>query len=444
MTDFTRVSVRGATRRAEIAVSSDDPLGTMLPQLIDALAEPVGAVPRPLTLLTTAGEPLDLDRSAREQGIADGTALRLLPFDAAPPPPLVIDVVDVVADELGERHDRWDDRARRAVTGVLVALTAAAGCAALPLVPEQALAARLGILGILLAAAIGFGLAGGRRIAPLFAAGAAGAVVPVALQGASLADAATEAALLLPALALGASSVVLLGVGVAQRSRGALTGGALGIALTAALLLMLVLGMSPGRAAAVMGVVAVLLVGVVPWIALSASGLTGLDHRAADQGDLPRPVALIAVDDAYRTLGWCVGTLAVVAAICGVMLWAEGTVWGALLSVVIAVVLVLRSRVFPLRSHGLLLWGGAVAIGGFAVTSTITRSELGWVIVGGALLGGVLIAISGTARPRAHQRARLRSLGDLAETVLVVAVLPLLVGVFGFYADMLALFGDGA
>ncbi|MFJ2369101.1 EsaB/YukD family protein [Microbacterium sp. NPDC087665] len=465
MSEYTRLTVRGTARRAEIAVSSDDPLGAVLPQLIDALREPGGAAARPLALLTSVGEPLDLERSAREMGLVDGSALRLLPFDSAPPPPLVIDVVDVVAEELGVRRDRWDGRARGAVTGALIALAAATASAALPLGADAGLVARLSLFGLLLAGAIGFGLGGARRPAVAFAVAAAGAAVPAAVHAAVVvavhtamvvgdrsgdtvtagtAAMGTAVATVVTAVALAEAVVLMLGVGVAQRSRGALVGGALGIALPALLLLSSTCGVPPVRSAAVVGVLAVLLVGLVPWIALSASGLTGLDHRAAGQGDVRRSAALGIVDDAYRTLTGSVAALAVGATICGALLSTAGTVWSTLLAVALAAVLVLRSRAFPLRSQGLLLWGAAVTIVVCGAASALGRGGSDGGMLTAAVLVGGTAAVAGMARPRAHQRARLRALGDLLEAIVVVALLPLVVGVFGIYADLLALFGGGA
>ena len=69
---------------------------------------------------------------------------------------------------------------------------------------------------------------------------------------------------------------------------------------------------------------------------------------------------------------------------------------------------------------------------------------LGWTVVAGAVVIGATAAIAGLARPKAHQRARLRSFGDALETAAVIAIVPMGVGVFGIYADLLALFGGGA
>ena len=57
---------------------------------------------------------------------------------------------------------------------------------------------------------------------------------------------------------------------------------AIGLALSGLLLLPEVLSVPPVQAATVVGVLCALLLGVLPWIALSAAGLTGLDRTAAE------------------------------------------------------------------------------------------------------------------------------------------------------------------
>lgn len=447
MSDYTRLSVRGSSRRAEIAVSSDDPLGSLLPQLIDVLAEPAGTGERPLALVTSFGDSLDLERSAREQDLGDGTVLRLIPFDSAPPPPMVIDVVDVVADELEDRPDRWSETSRGVVAGVVVALCAAAASIATPVDGVSGGALRFGMLGLLLVGAVGFGMFGRRRPAAVFATAAIGAGAPAALHVAS-AQSTAQPASAVPItvlwVALVWSVVLLFGAGVARGSRGATAGGALGIALTVPLLTALVMGMRQEQAAAVIGVVAVLVLGLVPWLALSASGLTGLDHRAAETADLPRPAALGAVAEAYRTLDWAVAVLAAMIALCAVVLWMTDAVWPRLLAAALVVVAMLRSRACPLRSQGFLLWAAAICIGVVITATVIASGSLGWVVAAASAVIGATAAITGLARPKAYQRARLRAFGDALETVAVVAVVPLAVGVFGIYADLLALFGGGA
>lgn len=174
-----------------------------------------------LALVTAIGDSLDLERSAREQSLVDGSVLRLLPFDSAPPPPMVIDVVDVLADELENRNDRWSDASRAAVSAVVVALSAAAASIAVPFDGVVGGAVRFGLLGLLLVFAVGFGLFGRRRPAAVMATAAVGAGVPAALHAAA-AQAATHPASVLPITALWValvwSAVLLIGEGSRARA----------------------------------------------------------------------------------------------------------------------------------------------------------------------------------------------------------------------------------
>ena len=126
MSPYTRLTVAGSTRRAEVVVSSDEPLGAVLPRLLDLLGETRGTVARPLTLVATDGEQLDIGRSPQQLDLPDGALVRLVRLDAAPPPPVVIDVTDAAADAHQARPDRWDDRSRAIAGGAGIALAAAA------------------------------------------------------------------------------------------------------------------------------------------------------------------------------------------------------------------------------------------------------------------------------------------------------------------------------
>jgi hypothetical protein len=44
------------------------------------------------------------------------------------------------------------------------------------------------------------------------------------------------------------------------------------------------------------------------------------------------------------------------------------------------------------------------------------------------------------ARPAAHQRAFLRRIGNFVEALAVIALIPLLLGMFGVFADLLRAF----
>ncbi len=158
---------------------------------------------------------------------------------------------------------------------------------------------------------------------------------------------------------------------------------------------------------------------------------------------LDRPQALSSVDDAYSALTWSVATVSAVLAVSGVALVLASELWSGLLAFAFALVAALRSRAFPLRAQVWSLWAAAAAIAAAAVVTQLT-SALAWIGVGVATLAAVLVAVAVLARPAAHTRARLRGLGNLIETLAVVALLPLLLGALGVYAELLGMFGGGS
>jgi hypothetical protein len=52
----------------------------------------------------------------------------------------------------------------------------------------------------------------------------------------------------------------------------------------------------------------------------------------------------------------------------------------------------------------------------------------------------VLVLIMVLARPAPHQRAFLRRIGNVIEALSVIALIPLLLGMFGIFSDLLGAF----
>ena len=449
MSPYTRLTVAGSTRRAEVVVSSDEPLGAVLPRLLGLLAETGGTVARPLTLVATDGEQLDIGRSPQQLDLPDGALVRLVRLDAAPPPPVVIDVTDAAADAHQARPDRWGDRPRAVAGGVCIALAAAAAGLIAPYGGAVTAAwVLLGALAALVAIAMILGMMRLARVSVCASAAAAGLIVPLGLASSTAASSAgvpaTAAALIGAAVAIAAAStVVLLGLGVALRRPGAAAGGAVGAVLAAILLVLLLAGVDAAASAAVAATAAAFATGPLPWIALSAAGLTRLDRGVAAGERLDRPQAFSSVDDAYSALTWSVATVSAVLAVSGVALVLASELWSGLLAFVIALVAALRSRAFPLRMQVWSLWASAAAIAAVALVTELTGA-LAWIGVCVAALAAVLVAVAVLVRPADHTRARLRGLGNLIETLAVVSLLPLLLGALGVYAELLGMFGGGS
>ncbi|MCJ1708346.1 EsaB/YukD family protein [Microbacterium sp. VKM Ac-2923] len=449
MSIYTRLTVAGSERRAEVVVPSGEPVGAALPRLLDLLGETAGTVERPLAVIAPDGEQIDIALTPHQLDLVDGTLVRLVRLDAAPPPPVVIDVTDAAADAHDARPDRWDDRARAVAGGIgIAAAFAVAGW----LSPWSSLTlaafALLAVTLVLAAVATGLGIGGLRRLSTCVSAAAAGLSLPIGSATAAAlashglaADAATIGGI--AAAVATASTVATLGAGVAHRRRGAAAGGALGAVLSSLLLGLLLGGMDAVAAAAIAGVVAAFATGPLPWVALSVAGLTDLDQRAADGAPPARPRALAAIDETYAALTWSVGAVASVLGVTGVVLAFSGTIWSELLAAAFFLVAALRTRAFPLRWQGWLLWAAAGAIAAAGLT-VLLAGGLGWLGAGAAVVAAALIATMVLVRPRPHVRARLRGLGNIVETLAVVSLVPLLVGALGVYADLLGMFGGGS
>src|SRR5690606_36620263 len=115
------------------------------------------------------------------------------------------------------------------------------------------------------------------------------------------------------------------------------------------------------------------------------------------------------------------------------------------LGAVVLVVLALRSRSLPLRRQVVLLWTAAGAPVLLVMLALLADALLGarpalavglepTVAAGAvavvAVVLAVVVAVVAGLEPSGRRRARLRRLGDRVELVAVLALLPLLLGVF--------------
>lgn len=445
MTDFTRLTVIGRQHKADLVVPHDELVGTLIPGLMQLLREPTGSAARPLTLVRSTGQQLDLHASLGDQQVLDGESLRLVRVDAAPPPPEVTDITDALAETHGARRGRWTSPARQVTASIgLGAFGAAAGLGLSELTREAetgAAAALSAVVGLAVIA-LGIGLAGsawGARAVTAFAVGAApaaGILVSTALgwQGGSAGH-----ALIAGAVALGLIWITLgLGLGVGTRSRSARYGGAVGVALSAVPLIALAIGIPVLGAIAATALVAVVGCGLVPWFALSASGLTGLDDQIMEGRGRRRPDVMKTVDEAYRSLTWATAALALPLAGAATLLVVSGDPWAVGLGAAVVLITALRTRAFPLTVQVAALWVAAALPVVLATVGAIAVDALIGTIAIVAL--AVVTVLAAGAEPPAHQRARLRRLGNVLELLAVLSLIPVALGVFGVYSDLLGAF----
>ncbi|WP_420114312.1 EsaB/YukD family protein, partial [Pseudactinotalea sp.] len=107
MTDYTRVTIQGEGRKADLVLPDDEPIAAVLPEVLSLLDETTERSSRPVVLMTTVGEQLSPALTLAEQEVEHGTILRLVRVDEAPPPPEVADVTDLMGAAVETRSDAW-------------------------------------------------------------------------------------------------------------------------------------------------------------------------------------------------------------------------------------------------------------------------------------------------------------------------------------------------
>lgn len=437
---LSRVTLVGERRRADIVLPSDTPIGQLLPDILQLLDDRAASRPMTRQLITSDGSALPHDSTLASAEIADGAVLRLVRAHAAPPAPVVHDVTDQVADDLDLQNWRWRPAARRVGAGV--ATVAFAVIAALLARGEFALDALAGAFVAVtfvlmvagsLAARIG---AGNRGLATalLFASGALG--VLTAWTAADAYDWSVTARLAAVAGAL-TLTLVLLGV-FSPLGRGGLFGAVATAAITVVWEAVAAVQSDPARLGAVLAVFSVVLLGLLPRLALMASGLTALDDRRSGGASVSRHEVGNALAATHRGLALATMVTAASAASAGWLLTITDrpTVWTVVLPSLVAVVLLSRARAFPLVAEVVALLAAAAVL--------VVRLVMLWmhhaggagplaVLCAAAVLPLLVLAV----HPPEHVRVRLRRMADLVESIGVVGLFPLAIGVFGVYGQLL-------
>ncbi|MEU3291411.1 type VII secretion integral membrane protein EccD [Streptomyces longwoodensis] len=439
-TQLSRVTLIGERRRADLVLPSDTPIGQLLPDILRLLDDRVATRPTTRQLVTSDGSVLPNDATLSSAEVADGAVLQLVRAHAAPPAPVVHDVTDQVADDLDLRAWRWRPAARRVSAGVATVVFAVA--AAVLARHEFALES---VATALLAATVVFLLAGavvakvgegnlGLATALLFAAGGLGLLA--AWTAADAYDWSGEARLagVVGALVL---TLVLLAY-FSPLGRGGLIGAVAAVAVALVWEAVAALQDRPDRLGAVMAVFSVVLLGLLPRLALMASGLTGLDDRRSSGVSVSRHQVSNALAATHRGLALATVVAAASAAAGGWLLTTadEPTVWTVVLASLTAVVLLSRARAFPLVAEVVALFGAAAVL--------VVRLAVLWLDHSGGAGALALLAAAAVLpllvlaiEPPEHVRVRLRRLADLIESFGVIGLFPLAVGVFGIYGQLL-------
>ncbi|MFJ6811276.1 type VII secretion integral membrane protein EccD [Streptomyces anulatus] len=439
--ELSRVTLVGERRRADIVLPSDTPIGQLLPDILQLLDD--RAASRPLTrqLITSDGSALPHDSTLASAGVGDGAVLRLVRTHAAPPAPVVHDVTDQVADSLDLQAWRWRPAARRVTAGastvvfaVIAALLARREFPLGTLALALAVATAVLLVGGALCARIGTGNRG-LATALLFVSGGLG--ILTAWTAADAYDWSGQARLAAVAAAV-ALALLLLGF-FSPLGRGGLIGAGATAAVAAVWEAVAAVEPDPARLGAVMAVFSVVLLGMLPRLALMASGLTALDDRRSGGASVSRHDVADALAATHR--GLALATVVTAASATGagwlLTLAPRPTVWTVLLPSLVAVVLLSRARAFPLVAEVVALFAAAAVL--------LVRLVMLWMEQGSGGAGPVVVL--GTAallpllalavEPPEHVRVRLRRTADLIESIGMVGLFPLAIGVFGMYGQLL-------
>jgi type VII secretion integral membrane protein EccD len=431
---YSRVTLDGDGGRIDVAIPSDVPVGILLPDVLQLVGGPPAAPTGPRRLVTQGGVPLGGADTLAGAQVLDGSLLRLVPDDDVPPPPVVHDVTEAVADDLDLRAWRWGRGPRRwAATGVFVAAVIAAGVAfRANLEPTPAFVSLAGLAVTLTLAGVVAGTLGARPLGT--ALGCGGGTLGV-LAGWTVAGPLGWSPAVRWGVVVAVVAVGLIALGSSSAlGRAGLVGGMSMTGLVAGWAVGALLRLDTVEVAALMAVVSVSVLGLLPRLALGLSGVTTLDDRRSAGATVSRYEVEVAVAAAHRGLVIATVATAACAAVAGGLLATEPDPWTLSLAAAVALVTALRARAFPLVGEVFALLGAATAIALllFAAAGPFPVAPLG------GLSGLAVVALTVlTVDLPDHVRARLRGLADRVEAAAVVAVLPLAVGSFGVFERLL-------
>jgi ESX secretion system protein EccD len=438
-----RVTVASGTRRVDLVLPSELPVAELLPEL----ARAVGLLDRRraavgYALVTTDGRVLSGAPGLHTQGVVDGALLTVAALDDLPLPTARDALVEAVIEVAESSVAPWDVTAARGAARGAAGLLLVVGAIAL-LVEGGRWAGGLAgaVAGALVAGAIALSHARSARepaTAMLFG-GAAYAAVSGTLAWPG--DGRLGPAPVGVGLGILAAGAVAL-VGLREHRVRAVAPCAVGALLALAGLVSHAGGIDPGVVLTAVLVMLVLASSALPWLALSAAGVTpeplgspaapGTESTESSQIDEQRlAVDLSAAQDLVVTGSVTVGLLLVLATPFAVSLG----VAGALVALASSLAVMLRTRRY--RSAVLVQVGLGSALAGLvALAGSAMWLHESWrpVVAVAATTSGALMLVVALVPVRSTPR-RTR-LADIVESGAVLALPPLLVLATGVLAHL--------
>lgn len=475
MTGFCRITVVAPNVRVDVALPEDVPLAELLPDVLRMADQwQSEGAHAGFVLAQLDGSELDTGVSLAAQDVHNGDLLYLRPATEVLPPPVYDDVVDAIAQTVGDDRRMWGGANFRQVGLAIGAVMLGVGAYVLynpddPLELHGTTAAVATIFGLVLAVAGGlrsriykdhiggavltaigviYGFIGGLGIPPItpnpvtrssglglthFTVGCCVAVV-VGLIGTILLERHDEACL----------------AGTLTAAAGAIAGG-IGIAVEA----------PPAKIAAGLGTVAIAAIGFLPGFALRfvrfpmpqlidgspqvgnqgsrRAGLPAGSDDPVDVGEIERRAAR-----GHELLTGLIGACALTVLLSSVTLAfstknRDGGPWAIGMAAVLALALFSRARLFRRAGQvGTLFWGGGltaavVLIGASTHVSATAHST--WYF-GVVLLTGLIMLAVGMALPERTLTPRWARTVDLLDGLLLASVIPVVLGVMQVYGTM--------
>ncbi len=454
--DTCRVTVVGPRRRVDLALPARIPFAELFPAVADyaGLDQDTARQAAAGWVLQRLGQaPFALDATPLQAGLRDGELIYLRPREAQLPELAFDDVADVIASGIGDRPDRWGPRETRRTALGAAALALTGGAAALLLSgpPWTDAAVAAGILAVLLlaGAATASRVAGDTGAAAVlgwiavpyaFLAGMLGpaAALPLARFGALDMLSGFAAALLAAVVAavavadgaglfLGAAGAALLGAGGTWLDYAF---GSVGLTGAAALMAALALGLTT----------------LIPAVAFRVGRLM-LPPVPRDAGELLRDTLTVQGSEvldrtaaADRVVTGMVSGIGLVGGAAEVAL-ALGHGWLPRVTCgVLGCALLLRSRVFHGRAQR--LWLQVPGYGGLVLLAVAAGHAKPIVITLAPLAAGAAILIGAGTWLSAHRPSPFWGrAAEIVDMVLVVALVPLALGVAGVFGTIRGLSG---
>lgn len=451
--DPCRLLIRAPERSFEIAAPVEVPLSEIIPTLVlyaegddgEDLDE-AGLEHDGWVLQQLGDEPLEEDETLSSLGLCHGETLYLRPRRDQLPPVHFDDIVDGVANGIAERPDKWEPTHLRVllqVLGLVVLLTGLVVMAGAGLVLSTAIGAAASALLMLASAwaasrAMGDltaaqGLAGTATLAM----GLAGACVPTGEPGTTLLGATVLTA------SLTAAGASVLGVAAVAGAIPFFTGlfivEALGV--IAGLSLMFLPGTSSAEAAALVGTVALFLGTYAPQLAFRLAGLrmpalpANPEQLQEDIDPFParRVLDRTALADRFQTSLYA--STGLVLAVCLTLL-STGEGWvPKTLSVIMCLVMLLQTRGLTSARQRILMtvppWAGLMVLAVDLAWSSDPVQRL--LAVVGLFTVTTVLAVISWSLPGRRAIPHWGRAAEILQSVLAVAIVPLLLALYGVY-----------